>query len=190
MFLKENVCFEFRFYWSLLVGIHLTISHHWWQALPEPMINKFSDIYVSPGPWWRHQKETFSTLLAICAGNSLVTGEFPTQRPVTQSLDVFFDLCLNKCLSKQSWGWWFEMPSHLSWRHCNAQLNILREIGRENLGMYDLYIWTNPIHSSLYFLQNAKTQWLKLGNSRNLIFLRWNKTIDYKKKHMKTPNAI
>ena len=32
--------------------------------------------------WWRHQMETFSTLLAICVGNSLVTGEFPTQRPV------------------------------------------------------------------------------------------------------------
>ena len=38
--------------------------------------------------------ETFSTSLAICAGNSLVTGEFPTQRPVTRSFDVFFDLRL------------------------------------------------------------------------------------------------
>ena len=35
--------------------------------------------------WWRHQMETFSTLLAICAGNSPVPGEFPAQRPVTQS---------------------------------------------------------------------------------------------------------
>ena len=40
--------------------------------------------------WWRHQMETFSKLLALCAGNSLVTGEFPTQRPVTRSFDVFF----------------------------------------------------------------------------------------------------
>ena len=39
--------------------------------------------------------ETFSALLAICAGNSPVTGEFPAQRPVTQSFDVFFDLHLN-----------------------------------------------------------------------------------------------
>ena len=31
---------------------------------------------------WRHQMETFSALLAICAGNSQVTGEFPSQRPV------------------------------------------------------------------------------------------------------------
>ena len=35
--------------------------------------------------------ETFSTLLALCARNSPVTGEFPGQRPVTWSFDVFFD---------------------------------------------------------------------------------------------------
>ena len=40
-------------------------------------------------------------------------GEFPAQRPVTWSFDVFFDLRLNKRLSKQSWGWWFEtLPRH------------------------------------------------------------------------------
>ena len=32
--------------------------------------------------------------------NSLVTGEFPAQRPVTRSFDVFVDLRLNKRLSK------------------------------------------------------------------------------------------
>ena len=36
--------------------------------------------------------ETFSALLAICEGNSPVTGEFPAQRPVTRSFDVFFHL--------------------------------------------------------------------------------------------------
>ena len=56
--------------------------------------------------WWRHQMETFSVLLAICAGNSPVTGEFPSQRPMTRSFDVFFDLCLNKNMSKQSAGCW------------------------------------------------------------------------------------
>ena len=55
------------------------------------------------GPWWRHQMETFSALLAICAGNSPVTGEFPAQRPVTRSFDVFFDLRRNKWLSKLWW---------------------------------------------------------------------------------------
>ena len=50
--------------------------------------------------------ETFSALLALCAGNSPVTGELAAQRPVTQSFDVFFDLRLNKQLSKQPWGRW------------------------------------------------------------------------------------
>ena len=52
--------------------------------------------------WWRHQMEIFSALLAMCAGNP--HGEFPTQRPVTRSFDVFFDLRRSKWLSKQSWG--------------------------------------------------------------------------------------
>ena len=63
--------------------------------------------------------ETFSALLAICMGNSPVTGEFPAQRPVTRSFDAFFDLCLNKRLSKQSWGWRVETPSRSLWRHRN-----------------------------------------------------------------------
>ena len=57
-------------------------------------------------------------------------GEFPTQRPVTRSFDVFFDLRLNKRLSKQSWGWWFETPSWSLWRQCNA---YYRKAGFPNL---------------------------------------------------------
>ena len=72
--------------------------------------------------WWRHQMETFYALLAFCAGNSPVSGEFPAQRPVTGSFDVFFDLRLNKRMSKQWWGWWFETPSCPLWRHCNVFL--------------------------------------------------------------------
>ena len=47
-------------------------------------------------------------------------GEFPAQRPVTRSVDVFFGLRLNKRLSKQSWGWWFKMTSRPFWRLCNG----------------------------------------------------------------------
>ena len=69
--------------------------------------------------WWRHQMETFSALLALCEGNSPVTGEFPAQRSVTRDFDVSFDVSLNNRLSKQWWGWWFETPSYSLWRHCN-----------------------------------------------------------------------
>ena len=47
-------------------------------------------------------------------------GKFPTQRPVTRTFDVFFDLRLNKRLSKQPWEWWFETPSWSLWRQCNG----------------------------------------------------------------------
>ena len=64
--------------------------------------------------------ETFFTLLAICVGNSPVTGEFLVQRPVTRSFDVFFDLRLNQRFSKQSRGWWFETLPRPLWHHCNV----------------------------------------------------------------------
>ena len=63
--------------------------------------------------------ETFSVLLAMCAGNSSVSGEFSAQRPVTRSFNVFFDLRLNKRLSKQWWGWWYETSSCPLWSHGN-----------------------------------------------------------------------
>ena len=43
--------------------------------------------------WWRHQMETFSKLLAICAGNSPVSGEFPAQRPVGRRALMFSLIC-------------------------------------------------------------------------------------------------
>ena len=67
--------------------------------------------YPLENTWWRHQMQIFFALLARCAKNSPVTGEFPSQRPVTFSSEAFFDLRLNKRLSKQSRRWWFETQS-------------------------------------------------------------------------------
>ena len=113
----------------------------WWCKEPEPCfilktsfsIKLFWFIYLFGKFWWwslwsfyfwhddvikwRH---LFSALLAFFVGNSLVTGgEFPLQRSVTWSFDVFFDLRLNKRLSKQSRRRWFETPLGSLWRHCN-----------------------------------------------------------------------
>ena len=63
--------------------------------------------------------ERFFALLALSAGNSSVSGEFPSQRLVTRSFDIFYDLHLNKRLSKQSRRRWFEMLSRSLWRHSN-----------------------------------------------------------------------
>ena len=76
-----------------------------------------SEIFQIEVMWWRHQMETFSALLALCAGDSPGSPvNLTSQRPVTLSFDVFFD----KLLSKQSWGWWSETPSRSLWRHCSA----------------------------------------------------------------------
>ena len=64
--------------------------------------------------------KSFSALLVLCAGISPLTGDFPSQRPMTRSFDIFFYLGLNKRLSKQSRRWWFETPSRSLWRHCNV----------------------------------------------------------------------
>ena len=103
---------------SLILFDGSSNSPAWWLA----SIESFQFLFVIErivSPWWRHQMETFSALLAICAGNSPVPGEFPAQKPVTRSFDVFFDLRLNKRLSKHSWVWWFETLSHPLWRHRN-----------------------------------------------------------------------
>ena len=78
------------------VGLHVQCIHYVWQMTS----------------WMK----TFPALLALCAENSPFTGEFPTQRPVKRSFNVFFDLRRKKRLSKQSWSWWFETSL---WRNCN-----------------------------------------------------------------------
>ena len=93
------------------------------KPLPESMLTHFTG-----ASWWCHQMETFSALLAICAGNSPVHGEFPAQRPVTWSFDVFFDLRLKKWLSKQSWGCWFETLSLPLWRHRNVYGSLSQNV--------------------------------------------------------------
>ena len=87
---------------------------------------------------WRHQMETFSALLALCAGNSPAPGEIPAQRPVTRNFDVLLDLRLNKRLSKQPWGWWFVTPSWALWRQCNEKYD-------------DIYFLRNLIKSANYW---------------------------------------
>ena len=139
-----------------ITWIHLGMILKWIHVIHLFIFYRFLHLFTCTGAitrlsqwkwaWWRHQMETFSASLAICAGNSPVPGEFPAQRPVTRSFDVFFDLRLNKRLSKQSWGWWFETLSRPLWRHCN-----------EGTGR----IWINAVkvtalHTSCWYQTTAK----------------------------------
>ena len=72
------------------------------QSLTKPTV-EYGESGVSIS-WRRHQLETFSALLALCVGNSPVTGEFPARRPVTRSFDVSFDMCLNKWVNNLDAG--------------------------------------------------------------------------------------
>ena len=118
-----------------------------WILIEIDGLNKM--IAILQTTWWRHQMEIFSALLALCAGNSPVNGEFPPQRPVTRSSDVFFDLRL----SKQSWGWGFETPSRSLWRHRNDIFKCL------------IMKWTVVEMSIKLFLKANLTLSMVLGNN-------------------------
>ena len=92
--------------------------------------------------WWRHQMETASALLAICAGNSPVPGEFPTQRPVRGAL-MFSLICV--------------------WINCWVNL---REVGdfRRYPTNYDVIVMMHAISSPLCS-QNMETLCTVLSSS-------------------------
>ena len=87
--------------------------------------------------WWRHQMETFSASLDLC--NSPATGEIPSQKLVTRSFAVFFDLRLNKWLSKQSRRRWLETPLYSLWRHSNGLRYIIQFSFCNPRHMYSVY---------------------------------------------------
>ena len=82
-----------------------------------------------------------SALLALFDENPPVTGGFPSQRPLTRSFDVFFDLCLNKQVNKQSRRRWFETPSRSLWRHCTEVCGNVRTLlgAHKNAWSYKKY---------------------------------------------------
>ena len=104
---------------------------------------------------WKH----FPRYWPIVRGNHWSPVNSPQKRPVTRSFDVLFDLRLNKRVSKQSCGWWFEKLPRLLWCHCNVLLveqkyaHICSEwciVGYEIDALWDLGIWPivleNPQH--------------------------------------------
>ena len=114
-------------YWSILDNTQFTITDE--NSFSNKMILSNLTSVMLPPPW-------FDVFMMTSSNGNIVRvtghlwGEFTVhrwiprtkQRPVTRSFDVFFDLRLNKRLSKQSWGWWFDTPSRSLWRHCNIPL--------------------------------------------------------------------
>ena len=106
-----------------------------------------------------------------------ITGHqwIPPQRPMTRSFDFFY-LRPNKRLSKQSWGWCFETPSHSLWRHCNGHLTTphqrydapLGGIFAGNYEMNAVFAYLNIYHSSIVSLSSLLL-W------KNIRHLFWNR---------------
>ena len=120
-----------------------------------------------------------SLQLAIFAGNSLVPGEFPAQRPVARSFNIFFDLRLNKRLSQQSWGWRFETLLHPLWHHCNV-LYIL------SLRLQTPYYTTVLGHQQMWYylfteLNNSHSKFSSLSMFCLLFFAR---------RHLRSPSPF
>ena len=102
------------------------------------MMSSNCNIFRVTGPLW--------------GGGPLVTGGFPSQRPVPGSLDVFFELYLNKRLSKRSGRRWFETLSCSLWRHCNvlARQDLCYVISRNHIGIYKLVKQTTLLFIEIY----------------------------------------
>ena len=104
------------------------------------------DLFISPTQWscwggiWFHsvRRSVPHPVSHICAGKSPVNSPHKATRPTNQSFDVVFDLCQNKRLSKQSWGWWFETPSRSLWHHRNGWCT---GIARSLTGILSISIW-------------------------------------------------
>ena len=122
--------------------------------------------------------ETFSALLALCAGISLVPVNSQHKGQWWQSFDVFFDLCLNTRLSKQPWSWWFETPAWSLWRHRNGIVNT-REINQYNaLENYTFKInATFPkrqwVEYTLQTVRNRRKSGVAVMRSDRYIFCTW-----------------
>ena len=113
-----NLCFEFAFtlfssskrLYKSIQSLCLEFDCHQrlaFSSVTEPRII----VWMRPANLRRHQMESFPHYWPFVRGFSPVTGEFPSQRPVTRSFDAFLDLRLNKRLSKQWWSWLCETPS-------------------------------------------------------------------------------
>ena len=84
-------------------------------------MSKLSNRFLLLPQWWRHQMETYSAFLAFVREIHRWPVNSPHKGQWRGALMFSLICTLNKQLSKQSWGWWFETPSRSLWRHCNDE---------------------------------------------------------------------
>ena len=91
----------------------------WQHSIMRANCGRCANMFLNPDIMMTSSNGNIFRVTDPLCGEFTGPGEFPTQRPVTRSFDVFFDLRLNIRLSKHTRGWWFETQSWSLWRHCN-----------------------------------------------------------------------
>ena len=143
-----------------------------WNATGVPLvdgccnISRFLwDIKLNPHersfPWWYHQMETFYALLAFVRGIHQQPVNSPHKGQRRGALMFFFICALNKQLSKQSWGWWFEMPSCSLWRYCNAtnMWQMREHYGDVKWPLWHLELLVNQVFVQQFVQTDNKETW-------------------------------
>ena len=97
----------------------------------------------------------FVTIMTSSNGNILrvtghLCGEFTPHKGHWRRALMVFYLILNKRLSKQRWGWWFETPSRPLWRHCNEC-----SLSCWLLGLINYFAWVVP-NEKFYVISACK----------------------------------
>ena len=111
----ENIQYLMQFNCpSNVISSAVLFTNSYWRNVP--WMNEMDKILA----WRRNQMEAFSVLLALCERNPTVTGGFPSQKPVTPSFDIFFDLRLNK-----RWNKTMEVPAISDTHYCDVIMDAV-----------------------------------------------------------------
>ena len=94
-----------------LICAHIAMTSHdrrdvWNYRQINRVLNTHPALYHCPFFMMTSSNGNIFRVTGPLCGEFTGPGEFPTQRPVTRSFDVFFDRRLNKRSSKQPRGWW------------------------------------------------------------------------------------
>ena len=104
--------------------------------------------------WWRHQRETFSASLALCAGNSPVTGEFPHRGQWRGAL-MFSLICawINGSVNNREAGdlrrhcAHYDVTVMMAWQ--SNWLPIARPVSHSTVGIVSVFLFQGWFHSTM-----------------------------------------
>ena len=138
-------------------------------------LGRCKDRFNSQISWWRHQMERFFVSLGLCAGNSPVTGEFPSQRPVTRSFDGFFFICAwtNGWVNNRYAGD-FDFRRH----HAHCDVTVMSMLVLEMISMHIFYViyslqYVHGRHQQNRDGMQCMSSFKQIGNITTVIFTRF-----------------